>query len=182
MGVIKQVGWGVVARQADAPLVIHMKNDFSWRQEGSQVTGISMNGLVDEFGFQLLQFIGLSLPAVALYMTVLTEVFMRPFVKQIPTLEREGSSVRMTPENTEHQTVTITSAQSTYEFIAAELALGMLTFSGILVIGAIVLTSSLVFLTGLVIAAIGYIIFGISPLLLAYKTIREASMKSKKDA
>lgn len=69
-----------------------------------------MSGLVDEFGFQLLQFIGLSLTPVALYMTVLTEVFMRPFVKKIPNLEREGSGVKMTPENTESQTGTYTAA------------------------------------------------------------------------
>lgn len=172
---------GVVAELADPFFVILMKNDFSWRREGREVTRISMSGLVDEFGFQLLQFIGLSLPAVALYMTVLTEVFMRPFVKQIPNLEREGSGVKMTPENTEHQTVTITNAQSTYEFIAAELALGLLTFSGILVIGSIVLTSNLVFQAGLVIAAIGYIIFGVSPLLLAFKTIREVSQKTNRN-
>ena len=136
-----------------------------------------MSDLVNEFGFQLLQFIGLSLPAVALYMTVLTEVFMRPFVKQIPNLEREGSSVRLSPENMEHQTVTITNAQSTYEFIAAELALGILTFSGILVIGAIPLASDLVLIAGLVIAGVGYVIFGVSPLILVYKTIREVSEK-----
>lgn len=140
-----------------------------------------MSGLVDKFGFQLLQFIGLSLPAVALYMTVLTEVFMRPHVKQIPNLEREGSTVKMTAEDTEHHTVTITNAQSTYEFIAAELALGILTVSGVLVIGAIVLTSDAVFLVGLLIAVIGYGVFGFSPILLAYKTLREASEMTRND-
>lgn len=137
-----------------------------------------MSELVTEFGFQLLQFVGLSLPAVALYMTVLTEVFMRPHVKQIPELVNEGSTVKLTGDNIEHHTVTITKAQTTYEFIAAELALGILTFSGILVIGAIVLTSDVVFIAGLVIAAVGYAIFGVSPLLLSYKTIREASEKT----
>lgn len=140
-----------------------------------------MSGLVDEIGFQLLQFIGLSLPAVALYMTVLTEVFMRPHVKQIPNLEREGSTLKMTAEDTKHHTVTITNAQSTYEFIAAELALGILTVSGVLVIGAIVLTSDAVFLVGLLIAVIGYGVFGFSPILLAYKTLREASEMTRND-
>jgi len=111
-------------------------------------------------------------------MTVLTEVFMRPHIKQIPELVNEGSTVKLTGDNMEHHTVTITKAQTTYEFIAVELALGILRFSGILVIGAIVLTSDVVFIAGLVIAAVGYVIFGVSPLLLSYKTIREASEKT----
>jgi hypothetical protein len=161
---------------------------FNWKQDRRDAevftkpsNETSMSNLVTGSGFQLLQFIGLSLPAVALYMTVLTEVFMRPYVKQIPELVNEGSTVTLTAEDMEHHTVTITNAQTTYEFIAAELALGILTIAGLLVIGAIVLTSDVVFMVGIVTAAVGYVVFGVSPLLLAYKTIREASEKTRTD-
>lgn len=123
---------------------------------------------------RFLQIVGLSLPAVALYLGVLTDVHMtaRRETATVPIDEGEGIGVREMSFERERFTVHLTDAPSLPDFLIGLLSLIGLLISGISLGIYLVTQVTAIYYVGIGLLMLAFLLLGVSCTLLAYTSFQ----------
>lgn len=122
-----------------------------------------MTASVDS-ALRLLQIVGLSLPAVVLYMDVLVEMYMSIRRVTFPDLEaKEGNKHTLVPDRYAGR---LTESGSQIDFLFALLSLVGLLVSGLLLVVYVILLHPVVYQAGLIVLVVSYSLLVVSCLLL----------------
>lgn len=123
---------------------------------------------------RFLQIVGLSLPAVALYLGVLTDIHMtaRRETAIVPVDEGEGRGVRELSFERERFTAHLTEAGARRDFLIALVSLIGLLASGLALGGYLVTQVTVIYYAGIGLLMLAFLLLGVSCTLLAHTSFQ----------